>query len=135
MAAALAVHYAKEREWMVEVRSASTLGLLDRPADPNAIQVMGEWEIDLRAHRSSPITDELVAWADHILVMELRHQMHLHQRHAASDGKVLQLGSFGGMAEVGDPIGRWKRAFRKSRDNLKRCVERFMDNLPPAPID
>jgi protein-tyrosine phosphatase len=133
MAEALATHYAKKRGWSVEVRSAGTMGLIDRQASPNAIRVMDDWDIDLRDHKSSAITDEAVAWADHILVMELRHQMHLHQRHQDSDGKVLQLGSFGGLAEVKDPIGGWKRTFRTSRDDLQRCVERFMDNLPPTP--
>ena len=107
------------------------MGLIDRQADPLAIKVMGEIGIDIAPHRSGGITDELAEWADHILVMELRHQMELHRRHPATEGKVLMLGSFGGMHEVSDPIGGWRWKFRRSRDDLLRCVLGFMDRLPP----
>ena len=33
--------------------------------------------------------------------------------------------------EIPDPIGFWKRPFRTSRELIRRCVEGFVDQLPP----
>ena len=51
-----------------------------------------------------------------------------------ADGKVQLLGTFGGLVEIDDPYGRWIFAFRRSRDEIRRCVERFVDTLPPRPM-
>ena len=107
----MAKHYGQKRGWPIDVRSGGIMGLIDRQADPLAIKVMGEIGIDIAPHKSGGITDELAEWADHILVMELRHQMELHRRHPAAEGKVLMLGSFGGMPKsirrtLGSAFGR-----------------------------
>ena len=134
MAEALARRYADQRGWRVEARSAGVMGLVGKEAAPNAVRVLAELEVDLSTHRSQGLSEELVDWADHILVMELRHQIDLHTRFPESEGKVLMLATFGGMHEVADPIGGWRWRFRRSRDEIRRCVERFMDHLPPRPF-
>jgi protein-tyrosine phosphatase len=131
MAEGFARAQAQARGWPVQVASAGTLGIEDRAADPLAVKVMGEKAIDISAHRSQGLREELIAQARHILVMEMHHQMELHRRYPQSEGKVLMLGSFGGLAELADPIGGWRWRFRSSRDDIERCVERFMDSLPP----
>lgn len=131
MAEGLARDYAQRRGWSVECRSGGIMGLIDKNAAKNAVRVLKEINIDISEHKSQGITQELVDWADHILVMELRHAIKLRERHDNLGTKVLQLGSFGGLVEVDDPVGGWRWRFRTSRDNIKRCVESFMDNLPP----
>lgn len=131
MAEGLARSYAAARGWPVEVRSGGILGLIDKPAAANAVHVMREKGIDISTHRSGGIDDELIEWADYILVMELRHQSKLHERHPQCEGRVMLLGPFGGLHEVSDPVGGWKRKFRKSRDTINKCVIGFMDRLPP----
>ncbi|NOY26706.1 MAG: low molecular weight phosphotyrosine protein phosphatase [Oligoflexia bacterium] len=131
MAEAWARHYGSERDWPIEVRSAGIMGLVGHPADPLAVKVMSEVDIDLSAHKSRGVDDEFMDWADHVLVMEMRHATILRQRFPESDGKVLMLGNFGGLVEVPDPIGGWRWRFRKSRDQLQRCVVNFIDQLPP----
>ena len=131
MAAALAVDYAQRRGWRVEVQSAGIMGLIDKPAHKRSRKAMREIELDVSAHRSQGVTDALVEWADHILVMELGHQVKIHDRHPHSEGKVLMLGSFGGSHEVPDPIGGWMGRYRKCRKLLIRSIEGFMDQLPP----
>jgi hypothetical protein len=37
------------------------------------------------------------------------------------------------MVEIDDPFGRWIFAFRRCRDEIRRCVEAFMDRLPYRP--
>ena len=133
MAEGLARDYARRRGWPVEVRSGGIMGLMDKPAAANAVAVMKEIGVDISMHRSGGIDDELLEWADYVLVMELRHQSVLHERHPQCEGRVMMLGPFGGIHEVADPVGGWKWRFRKSRDSLKTCTEAFMDRLPPPP--
>jgi len=92
---------------------------------------MNEVGIDISAHRSGGIDEEQVKWADYILVMELNHQIQLHRKFEASDGKVLMLGTFGGLHEIADPIGGWRWKFRSIRDEIERCIAGFFDHLPP----
>ncbi len=131
MAEGMAKTYALERDWPMEVRSGGVLGIINRPADPLAVRVMSEIGIDISSHRSQGIDDDLVEWADHILVMELNHTIQLRERHPELADKALMLGTFGGMMQVQDPIGGWRWKFRKCRDGLLRCVQGFMDQLPP----
>lgn len=133
MAEGIARHYAQRRGWAVEVRSGGVMGLVGKPADANAVRVMSEVGIDLSQHRCSGVDAEKADWADHILVMELNHSRKLRERFPQVEDKVLMLGSFGGLVDVEDPIGGWRWKFRKTRHELTRCVEGFMDRLPPAP--
>lgn len=131
MAAGFSRAYGASREWPVEVRSGGIMGLVGHHADPLAIKVMGEVGIDIANHRSGGVDADLMAWSDYVLVMEMRHASTLRKRFPEHETKVLMLGNFGGLVEIPDPVGGWRWRFRKSRDQLKKCVEGFMDQLPP----
>jgi protein-tyrosine-phosphatase len=130
----LAMVYAAQRRWNLEARSAGTHALAGHPAAPNSVKVVADVGGDLSLHASQPLTEALVTWADRILVMEMRHAQHVREAFPSADGKVQLLGTFGGLVEIDDPYGRWIFAFRRSRDEIRRCVERFVDTLPPRPI-
>ena len=134
MAHWLAVSYAKKRQWRVDVRSGGTLGLQDYPPADHAISVMSEINIDISHHRCRGITEEDVNWSDYILVMTIEHASELHSTFPAADGKVLQLGTFGGCTEIKDPYKSWKWRFRRCRKSIEESVISFMDQLPPRPI-
>lgn len=136
MAEGLARAYALERGRSVEVRSAGTmterLGLAGRAADKKAVAVCAEVDIDISRHAATPVSEELVAWADYVLVMELRHAADLRERFPEHGDKLMLLAHHGGMGEIADPIGSWKFRFRATRKELARCVERFLDKLPQS---
>lgn len=131
MAEGFARHYGASRSWPVEARSGGIMGLVGHPADPLAVRVMSEAGVDISAHRSSPVEPEHMDWAHHVLVMEMRHASALRRRFPEHDAKILMLGNFGGLVEIPDPVGGWRWRFRKSRDQLQKCVVTFMDQLPP----
>jgi protein-tyrosine phosphatase len=130
MAEALASLLARQRGISVEVASAGTHALEGQPAAPNTVKVVRELGGDLERHVSRPMDDALVAWADRILVMEMRHARTLRERFPASDEKVQLLGTFGGLVEIDDPYGRWIFAFRSTRKDLERCIGAFLERLP-----
>ena len=119
-----------ERGRIIEARSGGVLGIIDKPADPLAVKVMGEINIDLEGHRSSGVTDEMMDWARYVLVMELHHAIKLRERFPVHEDKILVLANFGGMSEVKDPIGGWRWKFRRCRADVIRCVDNFLNTLP-----
>ena len=133
MADALARRYAEERGWRVEVRSAGTHARAGDAAAPNAVKAVREVGGALADHASQPVSEELVAWADRILVMEMRHASHIREQFPDADEKVQLLGTFGGLVEIDDPYGSWIFTYRRRRDEIRTCVEAFMDRLPPRP--
>jgi len=131
MAEVYARAYGTRRGWYVEARSGGILGIIDKPADPLAVKVMAEIDVDLAGHRSGGVTAEMMEWARYVLVMELHHAAKLRERFPGFEDKILVLANFGGMMEVKDPIGGWRWKFRSCRSDVVRCVESFMDGLPP----
>ena len=130
MAEGYARSHGVKRGWLVEARSGGTLGLIDKPADPLSIRVMNEINIDIAGHQSSGVTEEMMSWARYVLVMELQHAAKLRDRFPGYEDKILVLANFGGMVELKDPIGGWRWKFRRSRDEIIRCIESFMNGLP-----
>ncbi len=133
MAEAFARDYGQRRGIPLQARSASMIGLHDQPAHKNAIRAMAEVGIDLSNHVAQPVTGELVEWADWILGMEVCHVRWLRETFPEAEARVALLGSYGGMFEIPDPLGGWMGRFRRSRDQIRRCVENLVDRLPPAP--
>ena len=133
MAEELARLYAETRGWHVEARSAGTHARDGDEAAPNSQKAIREVGGDLTSHRSQSVTDDLVAWADRILVMELRHAQFVREGWPGADEKLQMLGTFGGIMEIGDPYGSWIYRYRSSRDEIRRCVENLLDRMPPRP--
>lgn len=133
MAVALARLHADRLGLRLEVDSAGTLGIVDAPADPKAVDVCRELGLDLSAHRSKALTPELVAWADDIVVMELAHATFVRQLALdVPEGRVILLGSHGGLSDIADPIGSWfKGPFRTARDEIDRCLQAYLARLSP----
>lgn len=126
MAEILSVHLADQMGVDVDARSAGTLELKGRPAHKHAIAVCNEMGLDLSRHRSQGVTEALVEWADHILVMERQHAIWVTDRFSEAAGRVHLLGGFDGKPEIPDPIGGWKWTFRRCRKRITRCLEVFL---------
>jgi protein-tyrosine phosphatase len=131
MAEVLAKAYLARRGREIEVQSAGTLGIEDAPADPSAVAVCGEIGLNLTGHRSQGISKELIDWADYVLVMQFHHAATLRERFPEVGERLLMLGTLGDTLEIDDPLGGFKFRFRRSRDQIRRCVEVFIDRLPP----
>jgi len=128
IAAGLADRIALERGIDLEIRSAGTVGLANLPAEPHAIAVCREQGIDISGHRSRALTTDLVAWADRILVMELRHAEAVTALDAEAGARVVPLGPLAGVPEIADPYGSWfPGPYRETRDLLDRALRRLLE--------
>ena len=108
------------------------MGLVDREADPLAVEACSEIDVDISKHRSRPVLAEDVAWADHILVMSLHHANAVRDAHPDADRKIMMLGTFAGVLDIGDPLGGSLKRFRTSRDLIHRALTNFVSRLPKA---
>jgi protein-tyrosine-phosphatase len=135
MAEGLARAFADQRGREVEVRSAGTMGIVDHPADAKAVAVCGEIDVDISSHKSKGVSSEDIAWADYVLVMEYAHAAFLRERFPEIGERLILLGSFAGMLDIPDPLGGWKFQFRRSREQIRKAVESFVDRLPPRKVE
>jgi protein-tyrosine phosphatase len=134
MAAAAARAELQRRGWThVQVRSAGISAAAGSAASEYAVAVVAEAGGDLAAHRSTPLSAELVAWADLILVMGAAHL------HAVADfgggDKVAFITEFLPGAEMGvpveDPFGGEREEYQRVFDTLQRAVAALLDRLAP----
>jgi len=108
-----------------QVATAGTAAIKGMPATPEAIQVMSEEDIDISEHRSSPLSDEMIAGADLILVMERRHQEHILARKPSAGNKVHLLSE----SDIIDPIGRsldfYRKVYAVIKENILRIAKKM----------
>ncbi len=112
---------------MVEVKSCGTFAADGIPASKNAVKVMKEIGINIAKHRSQRLTDELIEWADIILVMEPSERIDVLAFSPFADIKTFFLKTFrrGNMPSViPDPIGEDISVYRDVRDMILKSVNR-----------
>ena len=129
IAEGLASVLASEAGLQVEARSGGTLGWEGKPAAPNSVKVMKKIGIDISGHRCQGVSLQDMEWSDFVLVMEMKHAAHLRESFPEHNDKIMVLANFGGLYEIRDPIGRWSLHFRRCRDELRKCILGFYQQL------
>lgn len=121
------------RGWQhVQVASA---GIAARPGDGAsefAVSVAARHGVPLDAHRSQPLTRELVAWADLVLVMGTGHVDSV--RRMGGDEKVVTLGDFASGEEgysVRDPFGGPEAVYEDTFHELRNLIAGALERLEP----
>lgn len=112
----------------IEVRSAGTQALIGHTPDKLAIQLMAEKKLDISEYVGTKLNDELVRWADIILVMEVSQKQHVEQRHPTTRGKVFRLLEDERL-DILDPYRQDMTAFKKAYDLIERGVDQWVTKL------
>lgn len=138
MAEVIARHEIDERGWAhVSVRSAGIAAGPGAPAAGNAVRVTAERGLDLRDHASQPLTSELIAWADLILVMSPGHLAAVSER--GGGAKAALVTDFANGSDWGEPIEDpfgadetlYRRAFNQLEDAIRGVLQRLEIILSP----
>lgn len=137
LAEALARDHLGRRGWShVDVASAGTHAEPGAPAARHSLAVGIRRGLDLGAHRSQPLTPELVEWADLILVMGSGHLAPV--RRMGGKQKVAMLGDFaaGGDEEGGrsvpDPFGGDEETYARTLAVLDEMLDAALERLAPV---
>lgn len=125
------------RGWShVDVRSAGVGAGTGGPASRGALGAAARHELDLSEHRSAPVDEDMLAWADLVLVMSPSHLLRVTE--LGGGDKATLLGSFaaGEDAEaaspaVPDPFGGSDEEYEATFVLLEHLVERALDRLAP----
>lgn len=127
----------------VAIISAGTLGLVDSPATPSAVEVARSFAVDISQHRSQSFTPELAQRSDLILALAEEHYQTALEYRAEN---VFMLKTFPRRTKdlrgssIRDPIGgdgqMYQRAFLEIDDALQQGVNEIMrraaqKNQPP----
>lgn len=136
MAEAVARRELERRGWHhVHVASAGVSAEPGFEASPHAASVATARGLDLSAHRSQPLTPELVGWADLVLGMGGSHLFAVERMGGAS--KAALLADFAAGEEEGqgrdvpDPYGGEEPVYEETLRELERMVSAALDRLAP----
>ncbi len=130
MAMGLWRNMVKERadEWIIE--SAGTWAPEGEPAAKKTQLVLHELGIDLREHASRPVTREMLARFNLILVMERGHKEALRIEFPQIADRVYLLSEMiGADFEIRDPIGMSIEDFIQTRDEILQLLTISSDKI------
>lgn len=132
MAAAIARRAVAERGWAnVEVASAGVDAAVGSPPSANAVIVAGSRGLELRTHRSQPLTGALIEWADTILAMSPSHSRGVAALGGAD--KSALMGEFLGdpPVPIEDPFGGPVELYALTFEQLEVAIDGLLDRLEP----
>ena len=112
-----------DTEW--QAASAGTYAGEGWPASEHAIQAMEELGVDLSRHRSQPLSSELVASADLIIVMTDEHRHRILEDYPEVGNRVFLIKSFGTSkvpTDISDPYGGSLKTYKRIRDEIDRAL-------------
>ena len=119
----------------IHVSSAGTWAVAGDMPPINTLVACDEHCLDVRLHKATPVTEELLDQADLILVMEKSHKHKLVHGMPRIRDKVFLLKQYqsgGPEADVKDPMGRDLDFFRHAFEEIEHEVKRILPYLVEA---
>lgn len=111
----------------VVVMSAGIAAMLGGRAAAEAVEVLGQLGIDLSAHESQPLTEQLVRHADLILAMTRSHRKAILAEWPEAESRLTLLSADG--ADVPDPIGGPLEQYQRCVAQMKPEIEKWAAEL------
>lgn len=116
----------------VEIRSAGVMTITGLLASQEAIQVMDGEGVDLRRHRSTQLTSELIRKADLILAMSPFHRQTALRMAEDAKNKTFLFKEFTRSdlknVQIADPMGCTLEVFKKCFKEIKVACERLVEH-------
>jgi protein-tyrosine phosphatase len=108
----------------IEIRSAGFYDKTGRSCSDEYLSLLSERGYNLKAHRSRKISQEDIAWADIILIMDRKNWDLLSAMDSTALTKTVWIGAFSPnlSVEVGDPYGQGVEVTQKIIAQLEQSV-------------
>ena len=131
MAAALLKKAAQEKNLNIDVDSCGVTAFSGMGASREAIDVLRRVGIDIFGHKSKPLNEELINWADLILVMEKGHKNRVLKDWPEAGNKVFLLTEFAKSEEkdIIDPVGKPSEVYEGLLMDLTFYLNRIIDRI------
>ena len=107
------------------VGSAGLGAAQSQPASSHATSAVKELGLDLSAHKSRPLTSDMVRAADAIFAMTHSHLDMILMLFPSASEKTFLVGEFapkGQDGEIADPFGADLQAYRETRDQIQSAI-------------
>ncbi len=121
---------AKKKNKEIQVSSAGIFAIDGDKASKGARKAMKS-RGGLSNHRSRFLSEELLEWADLILVMTQAHKRNLLTKYPKMNGKIYLLHDFasGEEIDVDDPFGGPVEVYEVVSRQLEEAIEKLMDRI------
>jgi protein-tyrosine phosphatase len=111
------------------IRSAGLSAACGGYAAPEAVEVARELGADLNGHTSRPVTSELVAHADYLLVMTRGHLSALTERYPKPGCRPRMLAPDG--EDIPDPLGADHETYQECARQIQACIQQLLPEVEP----
>lgn len=112
------------------VSSAGVAAWPGAPASKEAIGVLAGLGVDLRRHRATCLTPEMISGAGLILTMTRAHREQVRGMLPSAAGKVFTIAEYAGFEEdVPDPIGSSVEIYRLCAKRLESLISCVLEKL------
>ena len=109
-----------------KVCSAGVMNMAGCPASTEAIAACSAKGIDIKAHKSRKLSEQLIEESDFIFAM---CRMHLERVAALSSEAVSKCALLAGNEEIADPIGQPQQVYNNCADLIEEAVKIRIDEL------
>ena len=116
-------HLGPQTDW--QIHSAGLAAGNGQAASAEAVEVLGERNIDLTPHRSRSLTHDMVDAAGLIVVMTRAQALDIKRRFPEAVNRVRLLASFKSDSrgeDINDPIGGDLETYRRIRDEIDEAL-------------
>jgi len=119
----------------ISVASAGVSAAKGQRPSENASRVMLEDEhVDISAHRSQPVTAELVNRASWIFAMTRDHQDLLEVLFPSAEGKIRLIRDLESPGkDIPDPVGRGRSSYVSCKETIKSALQKILPTLKSSP--
>ena len=101
------------------------------PADPIAVELMWQLDVDISGHRARPLSRWMMREADLVLVMERAQQRHVQARYPSVASKVDMLTGTGG-GDIPDPYLLGLTEFQRTLQLIRTAASARVVQLRPS---
>ncbi len=109
-----------------KVRSAGTMGIASLPPSDGSITACAQRGIDIRNHRSSAISEDLIRQSDFIYVMSQSHRELVIAMNPEAANKCILLAE---NENIPDPIGQSQQFYNDCADKIEMAVKKRISEL------
>lgn len=115
----------------VEIKTAGVMTPTGLLPTPEVVQLLQEEGVDIRRHRSRPLTNELINSADLILGMTPIHVQKAIRMTEEARGKTFLLKEYVGFTgrhvQIPDPMGGTMEIFKKCFNDIKQSLQKLVE--------
>lgn len=113
----------------IMVMSAGTFAGNGVPASDNAVKVMRDYDINIRNHRSTAVSVEILEGIDYVFTMTEGHRLQLLSIAPELESKTELLMEYSSGGDVADPFGGSYEMYKECFEQMKKALDNLFAKI------